>query len=295
VFTLVVAVLAGITATPAGRAALPWTIFLGAAAVAAAASTLHLGRKARAWRAVLGWRTSWLSREVLLFNAFAAVGVLELSGFFPALVLALGTDGGQGAHSVVRTLSEQTGWLLPLLGLATLYAMDRVYSVTRSPGVERHSARTLLTGLLVAGVVAGTALLWAMVLLLKLLLYGARKQARRASGTPWRRRLSALRVGSALVGASLLLGGTPVSGILLGPGSGLGVADGWMGVWLPQGLAAVGLASPWMVVGAVLLLLGEAVDRGEFYAELEIPSPARQVRTDLLEAVRELESRRLGA
>ena len=102
-------------------------------------------------------------------------------------------------------------------------------------------------------------------------------------------------MGSALAGASLLLGGAPVSGILLGPGNGLGVADGWMGVWLPQGLAAVGLASPWMVAGAVLLLLGEAVDRGEFYAELEIPSPARQVRTDLVEAVRELESRRLRA
>lgn len=37
-----------------------------------AAATFHLGRPWRAYRAIIGWRTSWLSREVLAFGAFAA-------------------------------------------------------------------------------------------------------------------------------------------------------------------------------------------------------------------------------
>jgi Fe-S-cluster-containing dehydrogenase component/DMSO reductase anchor subunit len=36
-----------------------------------AASIFHLGRPWRAYRAFLGWRTSWLSREVIAFCAFA--------------------------------------------------------------------------------------------------------------------------------------------------------------------------------------------------------------------------------
>lgn len=40
------------------------------AIVGLAASFGHLGRKERAWRAVLMWRTSWLSRECLVLPAF---------------------------------------------------------------------------------------------------------------------------------------------------------------------------------------------------------------------------------
>ena len=32
--------------------------------------TLHLGQPLKAWRAFLGWRTSWFSREVIVFSAF---------------------------------------------------------------------------------------------------------------------------------------------------------------------------------------------------------------------------------
>lgn len=35
-----------------------------------ASSFLHLGNKLRAWRAVLMWRTSWMSREVIVLPAF---------------------------------------------------------------------------------------------------------------------------------------------------------------------------------------------------------------------------------
>ena len=40
------------------------------------ASTFHLGRPERAWRAIMMWRTSWLSREVLILPAFIALTAL---------------------------------------------------------------------------------------------------------------------------------------------------------------------------------------------------------------------------
>jgi DMSO reductase anchor subunit len=60
--------------------------------VALAASVLHLGQPLLAWRAVLGLRRSWLSREIVAFGAFAGAGVaqtaLRVAGAAPALVTA---------------------------------------------------------------------------------------------------------------------------------------------------------------------------------------------------------------
>jgi DMSO reductase anchor subunit len=54
------------------------------------ASFLHLGRPERAWRAAAQWRTSWLSREVIVLPAFMGIlflyGVAHLSGFDPVLL-----------------------------------------------------------------------------------------------------------------------------------------------------------------------------------------------------------------
>ena len=54
------------------------------------ASFLHLGRPERAWRAAAQWRTSWLSREVIVLPAFMGIlflyGIAHLSGFDPVLL-----------------------------------------------------------------------------------------------------------------------------------------------------------------------------------------------------------------
>jgi DMSO reductase anchor subunit len=54
-----------------------------------AASFFHLGRPERAWRAVVMWRTSWLSREVIVLPAFiaavAAYGAAHAFGWNCAL------------------------------------------------------------------------------------------------------------------------------------------------------------------------------------------------------------------
>lgn len=81
-----------------------------------AASFLHLGHKMRAWRAVLMWRSSWMSREVIVLPAF--IGLLGLWW--------LGLHAGIGAPWT---------WLMPLLliaGAALLwYCTAMIYACLR--------------------------------------------------------------------------------------------------------------------------------------------------------------------
>lgn len=55
------------------------------------ASFFHLGRPERAWRSAVQWRTSWLSREVIVLPAFMGIlslyGLSHLSGFDPVLLI----------------------------------------------------------------------------------------------------------------------------------------------------------------------------------------------------------------
>ncbi len=66
-----------------GGAWADWTLIAGmlAGQGGLAVAPLHLGRPHLAYRAVLGWRHSWLSREAILFGVYAAFSV-------PAAILA---------------------------------------------------------------------------------------------------------------------------------------------------------------------------------------------------------------
>ena len=95
VVALAVAQLAGAQLEPATGAAMLWA----AAALLVGglvASFFHLGHPLRAWRAALMWRTSWMSREVIVLPLFIALTVawalLRTPGaLFPvaAIVLSL--------------------------------------------------------------------------------------------------------------------------------------------------------------------------------------------------------------
>ena len=75
VVTLALAVLAGVPLSAGfiGNALIVAEVML---LIGLGASFAHLGRPERAWRAVLMWRTSWLSREVIVLPAF--IGVVAL-------------------------------------------------------------------------------------------------------------------------------------------------------------------------------------------------------------------------
>ena len=66
--------------------------------LALAASTLHLGRPAYAYRALKMWKRSWLSREVLLFSRFRASRRLY------AVVLWMARPGGTAIGALTVTL-----------------------------------------------------------------------------------------------------------------------------------------------------------------------------------------------
>src|SRR5512135_2889568 len=62
-------------------------LFMGGGLIA---SFFHLGRPERAWRAATQWRTSWLSREVIILPAFMGIvflyGAAHLMHWKPVLV-----------------------------------------------------------------------------------------------------------------------------------------------------------------------------------------------------------------
>jgi DMSO reductase anchor subunit len=84
--------LLGVLAPDAGRGfhGPAAAVSLALLAAGLAASFFHLGRPERAWRSAAMWRTSWLSREVIVLPAFMGAvflyGAAHLTGFNPVLV-----------------------------------------------------------------------------------------------------------------------------------------------------------------------------------------------------------------
>ncbi|WP_395747370.1 DmsC/YnfH family molybdoenzyme membrane anchor subunit [Prosthecobacter sp.] len=64
------------------QAALTSAAALVAGLVGVGLSTLHLGQPFKAWRAFLGWRKSWLSREIMAFGALPAGGMAILASWW---------------------------------------------------------------------------------------------------------------------------------------------------------------------------------------------------------------------
>jgi len=83
---------------------------------ALAAGTLHLGRPLKAWRAFLGWRTSWFSREVMLLAAFVLLAALT------AACLAV---------PVLARFGRLLAPLAALAGLVTVGCSAMIYVDTR--------------------------------------------------------------------------------------------------------------------------------------------------------------------
>ena len=106
--------------------------FGGAVAVALTvaglvASTFHLGRPERGWRAAAMWRTSWLSREVIALPAFmgavALYGVLQISGWSPVLYA--------GSRGVTIDLGLVVGLVGVLLAFALYVCTGMIYACLR--------------------------------------------------------------------------------------------------------------------------------------------------------------------
>jgi len=226
-FTFLAALLVGwLAGTLVNSPGIGAIVFPVALAAAMALGSAHLGRKTRAWRAVLGFRRSWLSREIVFFSSFAVVG---------------------SAYVIGAPASRGAGTIAMLLGLAGLFSMDRVYRYALRPSPLPHSAGVLMTGTFLATLFAGFDLLAIGLGALKLALYVTRRVAASRQGCRPRQAVVVPRIvlGLMVVPATLL--STPAV----------------------AGLALLGV------------LVGELIDRCEFYAELNFETPARRMVVDL--------------
>lgn len=192
------------------------------AVVGLAASVVHLGRPWYAWKAVIGLRHSWLSREVVAFGVFtpaAAAYAAAMAGLTPLhpharwlgpVAVAAGL-AGVVASAMVYAVTGRRWWSLPRTlsrfaltaaagGSATLLGAVTVVGAVTGVAVTASVAVLALTATLVACVIAVSE-----ALLLRRrtgpsddeIARTARLLTRRLRG------LVALRVGAALAGGAL--------------------------------------------------------------------------------------------
>ncbi len=110
------------------------------------ASFFHLGRPERAWRAATQWRTSWLSREVIVLPAFMAFvffyGLSHLAGFRPEIVTL--------PSGLVIDLSVVLGIVGTLLAFALFVCTAMIYACLRFLR-EWNSPLTVINYILMGG------------------------------------------------------------------------------------------------------------------------------------------------
>ncbi len=144
-------------------------IVLALSALGLVSSFLHLGRPERAWRSAAMWRTSWLSREVIVLPAFMAVtmlyGVAHFTGWKPVIVtlpdgividatVVLGIVGTALAFAlflctamIYACLPFLREWYSPLtvvnyimLGGASGFTLAATFATTSAPELTRFYA-----------------------------------------------------------------------------------------------------------------------------------------------------------
>jgi Fe-S-cluster-containing dehydrogenase component/DMSO reductase anchor subunit len=229
--------------------------------LALGASTLHLGRPQFAFRAFLGLRTSWLSREIIAFSLFAgAAGAFAASLLlpppFPQLRSAAGATAavagvlGVFCSVMVYAATRRAHWRGSLtgfkftltaiiLGAATVSAV----SITSPSFVSSNAHRTLTLVLLGAS---------ALKLGAEALVFRHLRTAHHSVG----KRLALLMKGEFGELATLRFISGGLGGLVL-PLIGL--------TWGASGVPSAALTAV-TVVSPVLLLMGELAERYLFFA-----------------------------
>jgi len=199
-------------------------VFASAGVLAMAVSALHLGRITRIWRAMLNFRRSWVSREVVLFSTFFAAASVS---------------------TLLPELPVPARWMIAAVGFAMLFAMDMVYRVRGQPVLTvPHSAMAMLTVAFYIGILTANPILLWPAATVKLVLYLARRERPVPGGAA----LAPFRIG--------------------------------IGLFPAFALAATGTVP--VVVAMFGAVIGEVIDRAEFYAGLRFLTPTHQIDTDLM-------------
>ena len=110
-----------------------------------ASSILHLGHKMRAWRAVLMWRTSWMSREVIVLPAYIGLTALWWLAFY--------TDA-DGA------LAQALPWAIVFGALVLWYCTAMIYACLRF--IQEWAHWSTVANFLLIGLASGSVLACAL-------------------------------------------------------------------------------------------------------------------------------------
>ncbi|MCK5810164.1 MAG: dimethyl sulfoxide reductase anchor subunit [Cocleimonas sp.] len=102
-------------------------------------SMFHLGRPERAWRAATQWRTSWLSREVIVLPAvMAGISAYGVAHYFDLTYALFETPGGTGINATIIV-----GLITTVLTYALFVCTGMIYACMRFLQ-EWHSPLTVI-------------------------------------------------------------------------------------------------------------------------------------------------------
>jgi Fe-S-cluster-containing dehydrogenase component len=174
-------------------------------------------------------------------RAWRAILNLRTSWLSREIFLTGAFLGFGGLYLVYLPWVKSLAWAAAFAGFLGLLAIDRIYRVALKRGRRSlHSGQTLLNGHYLLGLLGGLPLLALGTAALKIALYVHRKHHFARKGRPIRPILSILRLSLGFISPFLLMSWNPMLAVL----------------------SAV---------------LGDFVDRCEFYDELEVPSPALEL------------------
>jgi DMSO reductase anchor subunit len=131
---------------------------LGFGLLALGASLFHLGRPRYAFRAALGLRHSWLSREIVAFGLFAAAASVYAAAVLVVHLRGLEAAGG----AVVAPWIDRLGWVVATTGAAGVFCSVMIYVFTKREcwSFTRVAVRFALTAALL-----GVAGAWLSILM----------------------------------------------------------------------------------------------------------------------------------
>jgi DMSO reductase anchor subunit/ferredoxin len=254
-----------VVASLLGGASVRWlTAFAFAALVVSlVSSTLHLGRPLKAWRAFLGLRRSWLSREIVVFGLLPSLAATALAGaWLPEVV--------PGAVTELATISAA------IVGLAGVFCSAMIYHDTPRESwhgelsLGRFFATTVVLGLAVgwfASELTGQGGFWLPVLLAVAGVLKLSRELAQVRRCPDDAEQSGLPLTSALARCAYLMKFT------LGEVWRARLAAGWIGcVILPLLGSLPSSGKVWFAALSLLLCLsGELLERSLFFKAVASP------------------------
>jgi formate dehydrogenase iron-sulfur subunit len=125
--------------------------------LALGASLFHLGRPHLAFRAVLGLRHSWLSREIVAFGAFAGLAAL-----YSTIVFMDGMSPVDGeAAAALAPWVQWLGWCVAVVGVVAVFCSTMIYVFPRRECWSLGRVGTRFVG---TSALLGIAALWLTIL-----------------------------------------------------------------------------------------------------------------------------------